>query len=206
MYKDYNDYELLYLINDGNEEAEKILYDKYKPLVEIKANKYKLLGKRVGLEYNDLFQEGMVGLVEAINGFKDNKSTIFYSFANVCIERQILSILSYARRKKHSTLNDSFSLDMSIDENGRTLSDILVGSIDPSLEIEKIEEEEKLYKAIEKDFSDFEKSVFELKMLGLEYMEIANLLEKSYKSVDSALQRIRGKIRKILEENGQKID
>lgn len=201
MYKDYNDYELLYLINEHNEEAEKILYDKYKPIVNIKVNKYKLLGKRVGLEENDLFQEGMIGLIEATNSYKDNKSSAFSSFANICIERQILKILSYANRKKHTYLNDSFSLDVSIDDKGRTLSDIIKGSIDPSIKIEKDEEQKKLYDMVEKDLSDFEKSVFELKMLGLEYNEIANLLNKSYKSIDTALQRIRLKIRKNMSIN-----
>ena len=199
MYDNYNDYELLYMIAEKNEDAEKILYEKYRPIVEIKVNKYKLLAKRVGLDYNDLLQEGMVGLVDAINSYKDNKSSTFKSYANVCIERQILTILSYARRKKHIYLNNSFSLDEVIDDSGRTLSDLLEGSVDPSVIIEKDEEEKILYDRIESDFSEFEKSVFELKMLGLEYKEIADLLDKSYKSVDSALQRIRFKLRKVLK-------
>lgn len=201
MYNDYNDHELLYMICESSEDAANIMYEKYKSIIELKASKYRTLGKRVGLEYNDLIQEGMVGLSEAIKNYKDNKDTKFASFANVCIERQILSVLSYARRKKHYYLNDSCSLDSSIDENGKTLLDVLFDdTIDPSLKVENDEENEILYSSIYKEMSDFERSVFDLKVFGLEYKEIAQLLDKSYKSVDSALQRIKGKVKKVLDE------
>lgn len=201
MYDDYNDQELLYLICESNEDATNILYDKYKKIIDMKVNKYKTLGKRVGLEYNDLFQEGMVGLSEAIKNYKDNRDTKFASFANVCIERQILSVLSYAQRKKHSFLNDSCSLDSSIDETGRTLLDVLLDdTFDPSVKVENDEEKDLLYNSMYKEMSDFERNVFDLKVLGLEYKEIAALLDKSYKSVDSALQRIRSKVKKVLDE------
>lgn len=199
-YKNYNDNELLYLVSEHNEEAERILYEKYKPIIEIKVRKYRLLGKKVGLEYSDLIQEGLIGFSDAIKSYKENKDVLFKSFANMCIERQILSILSYNGRKKHSLLNDSSSLDIPIDEEGRTLSDIIGGGTDPSKKVEFDEENDKLYEPIYKDMSDFEKNVFDLKMLGLEYKEIASLLDKSYKSVDSALQRIRLKIKKVLDE------
>ena len=201
MYNDYNDHELLYMICEASEDAMNIMYEKYKSIIELKASKYRTLGKRVGLEYNDLIQEGMVGLSEAIKSYKDNKDTKFASFANVCIERQILSVLSYARRKKHHYLNDSCSLDSSIDENGKTLLDVLFDdTIDPSLKVENDEENDILYSSLYKEMSDFERSVFDLKVFGLEYKEIAQLLDKSYKSVDSALQRIKGKVKKVLDE------
>lgn len=207
MYRDYNDNELLYLIGESNESALDIMYDKYKPIVEIKAKKYRLLGKKVGLEYNDLIQEGMLGLSDAIKSYKDNKDTKFSSFANVCIERQILSILSYSSRKKHSFLNDSYSLDDSIDDEGRTLLDFLFSdNLDPSVAIEKEETKEELFDKIYKELSNFEKSVLDLKMVGLDYKEISLLLEKSYKSVDSALQRIRYKVKKILDSSENIVD
>ena len=201
MYKDYNDHELLYLIGESNEEALNILYEKYRPIIELRANRYRLLGKKVGLEYNDLIQEGLIGLADAIKSYKDNKDVKFSSFANVCIERQILSILSYSTRKKHSFLNESYSLDDSIDKEGRTLLDVLFNySSDPSVMIENQETKDKLYDDLYKELSSFEKNVLDLKLLGLEYKEIAALLDKSYKSVDSALQRIRFKLKKVISE------
>jgi len=180
------------------------LYNKYKRIIHIKVKRFVNFGKKVGLEYNDLFQEGMVGLAEAIKYYRDNKDTKFASFANVCIERQILSVLSSAQRKKHSFLNDSCSLDVCVDENGRTLLDFLFDdTIDPSVKVENDEYNEFLYNSLYKEMSDFERSVFDLKILGLGYKEIATLLDKSYKSVDSALQRIRVKVKKVLEDNSR---
>ncbi len=200
MYKDYNDNELLYLIGESSESALDILYEKYKKVIELKANKYRLLGKKVGLEYNDLVQEGLVGLSEAIKSYKDNKDVKFSSFANICIERQMLSILSYSTRKKHSFLNESYSLDDSIDKDGRTLLDVLFNSTsDPSVMIENKETFDNLYSALYKELSELERDVLDLKLVGLEYKEIASLLNKSYKSIDTALQRIRIKLRKILD-------
>ena len=124
MYKDIDDYELIYLIEESNEQALNILYDKYKPIIDLKAKKYLKYGKKIGLEYQDLFQEGMLGLSEAINSFKDDKKAQFKTFANLCIERQIFSLLKKASRKKHTILNDSMSLDESINENENTLLDI----------------------------------------------------------------------------------
>ena len=201
MYKDYNDNELLYLIGESSESALDILYEKYKKVIELKANKYRLLGKKVGLEYNDLVQEGLVGLSEAIKSYKDNKDVKFSSFANICIERQMLSILSYSTRKKHSFLNESYSLDDSIDKDGRTLLDVLFNSTsDPSVMIENKETFDNLYSALYKELSELERDVLDLKLVGLEYKEIASLLNKSYKSIDTALQRIRIKLRKILDK------
>ena len=68
------------------------------------------------------------------------------------------------------------------------------------LKVENDEEKDLLYNSIYKEMSDFERNVFDLKVLGLEYKEIAALLDKSYKSVDSALQRIKGKVKKVLDE------
>lgn len=200
-YDEYNDHELVYMVSDSNEDACDILYEKYMSIIEYKAGKYFSVGKKLGLEYKDLVQEGMIGLSEAIRNYRDNKDTKFSSFANICIERQILTVITSAKRKKHYYLNDSCSLDSEIDDSGKTLSDLLFDEkIDPSNKIEYEEEKDILYSSIYKGMSDFEKAVFDLKMLGLEYKEIATILEKSYKSVDSALQRIKAKVKKALEE------
>ena len=200
MYKDYNDQELLYLISEGNEDANNILFDKYKPIIDIKLKKYLNFGKKIGLDYNDLFQEGLVGLSEAIVSYKNNKETKFSSFASLCIERQLSSLISSYNRKKYIYLNESCSLDTIIDDKGRTLMDyVFDDKNDPSIKIENLEYKKNLYKCLNNQLSDFEKSVFELKISGLDHKEISILLNKSYKSVDTALQRIRIKLRKFLK-------
>lgn len=206
MYDDYNDNELIYLIYDFNEEANRILHEKYYKIIKIKVAKYRALAKRIGLDACDLMQEGLLGLEEAINSYRDNKDMKFSSFANMCIERQILSVVNYHSRKKHTFLNDSCSIDAE-DEKGRTMLDYsLKSDIDPLMMMEKEEEKNSIYDLMTKDLSKLEKEVFELKLNGLDYREIARLLNKSYKSIDSALQRIRVKLKKILNEMEKNID
>ena len=203
MYDDYNDQELLYLICESNEDATNILYDKYKKIIDMKVNKYKTLGKRVGLEYNDLFQEGMVGLSEAINSYKDSKESKFSSFANICIDRQLFSLLAKAKRKKHDFLNESYSLDLQVADGINMLDHLFVDNEDLSVKLEREETANNLYNSICEGLSTFEKMVFDLKIAGFEYNEIAKLLDKSYKSVDSALQRIRMKAKKVIEHKNE---
>lgn len=206
MYDDYNDNELIYLIYDFNEEANRILHEKYYKIIKIKVAKYRALARRIGLDTCDLMQEGLLGLEEAINSYRDNKDMKFSSFANMCIERQILSVVNYHSRKKHTFLNDSCSIDAE-DEKGRTMLDYsLKSDIDPLMMMEKEEEKNSIYDLMTKDLSKLEKEVFELKLNGLDYREIARLLNKSYKSIDSALQRIRVKLKKILNEMEKNID
>lgn len=201
MYKDINDFELIYLIEEKNEEALNILYDKYKPIIDLKAKRYLKYGKKIGLEYQDLFQEGMLGLSEAISSFKDDKKAQFKTFANLCIERQIFSLLKKASRKKHTLLNDSVSLDESINENENTLLDIFFEEgKDPSEMVEFKENKRELFKKIYQVLTPLEREVFDLKTNNFDYKEISRLLNKSYKSIDSAIQRIRLKVRKIIEE------
>lgn len=206
MYDDYNDNELIYLIYDFNEDANRILHEKYYKIIKIKVAKYRALAKRMGLDTCDLMQEGLLGLEEAINSYRDNKDMKFSSFANMCIERQILSVVNYHSRKKHTFLNDSCSIDAE-DEKGRTMLDYsLKTDTDPLMMMEKEEEKNSIYDLMTKDLSKLEKEVFELKLNGLDYREIARLLNKSYKSIDSALQRIRVKLKKILNEMEKNID
>ncbi len=198
MYKDYDDNELLYLINESNEDASNILYEKYKNIVSIKIKKYLKYANKLGLEYSDLYQEGMVGLSEAIEGFKSSKETKFSTFANICIERQIFSALTKSSRKKHTILNDSLSLDNTYDDNLSLLNFVFDRNSDPGVYLENKERVEELYKKIIDVLTDLEKEVFKLKINGFDYKEISEIINKSYKSVDTAIQRIKTKIRKIL--------
>lgn len=201
MYKNYNDYELVYLIGEENEQALNILYEKYKPIILLKIKKYTKYAKKIGLEHNDLFQEGMIGLSEAITNFKVKKEVKFSTFANLCIERQLFSALKRASRKKHNILNDSLSLDNNINNEEVTLMDFLFDkNSDPSLHIEGIEIKKDLYNRLAQILTPLEKEVFNLKINNFEYKEMCLILNKSYKSIDSTIQRIRLKVGKVLEE------
>ena len=112
----------MYDIYDFNADANRILHEKYYKIIKINVAKYRVLAKRIGLDTCDLMQEGLLGLEEAINSYRDNKDMKFSSFANMCIERQILSVLNYHSRKKHTFLNDACSIVVE-DEKGRTVLD-----------------------------------------------------------------------------------
>lgn len=202
MYKEENDFELVYLIEENNEKAEAILYEKYKPIIDMKIKKYLRYAARLGLEYSDLHQEGMLGLSEAISSFKSQKDVQFRTFANLCIERQIFTALKKASRKKHILLNDSLSLDNTVNDDETTILDFIFDkSSDPSIYIESKENKLELLNKIYTVLTVFEKEVFELKINSFDYNEISQLLGKSYKSIDSAIQRIRTKVKKLLDEN-----
>lgn len=196
---EYNDNELLDLVSEGSEEAYNILYKKYSRLIESTAKKYLLYGKKVGLEYNDLVNEGMIGLSEAINSYKDHMDASFFTFVTACIKNQVFSILASHGRKKHNALNDSYSLDY-VDEDSQTsfIDFIKCNDLDPSIKVELEENKKNLYEVMHKELSDFEKEVFDLKMSGLDNKEIAIILNKSYKSIATALDRIKQKLRKVI--------
>ena len=113
--KDYenlpDDGELLYMISDNNDETKFLISQKYKPVITYYANKYSTYVEGKGLDFNDLYQEGLIGLIGAVDSFKERKDIKFSTFAFLCIKRKILTAVKNANRKKHSILNESYSLD-----------------------------------------------------------------------------------------------
>ncbi len=198
-YRDYNDYELLSYISEKNEEASEVLFEKYRPLILATANRMLGYCKNTGLELNDLIQEGMLGLNLAMNSFDEEKDTSFYTYAKMCIERKIISQVVSSRRLKHKVLNDSLSLE-NTDENNtdyvydKSLTD---NSYNPEEILFNGENEKDLVKEVSDILTDFEAQVFELKINGFDYKEIAEILDKDIKAIDNALQRIKVKIKKL---------
>jgi RNA polymerase sporulation-specific sigma factor len=201
-YDQYNDFELLDLTCAENEEAYDVLYNKYKSVVEIKAKKYLRYVKNKGLDLNDLIQEGMIGLSEAIRDFKTQKDVKFSTFANMCIERQINSAITKANRIKHRSLNESLSLDDKVTDDDKSLMDTVfdVKDTDPSNYLVALENKEEFYEKVEKELTPLELKVLYLRLKNLNYNEIARKLNKSYKSVDSAIQRIKNKLRLVFKD------
>lgn len=197
---------MLYLISENNEEANEIIYKKYIPIINYKIKKFSNYSKKIGLEEADLFQEGMIGLSEAIKGFNEEKNVKFSTFANLCIERQVFTALKKASRKKHDILNTSLSLDSTYnDENTSLIDFILDTSKEPGLYIEDEETKENLYNEIVEKLTDLEKNVLILKINNFNYKEIGELLNKTYKSIDSTLQRIKTKVLKILKKQNESV-
>ncbi len=201
MYNNENDYELLYLIEEENEEAKEIFFEKYKPIVEMKANKFYSTYNNNGYELNDLIQEGMLALNKAIKDYKDEKDVKFNTFANVCIERQMLSFIRSVNRQKHQLLNNSISIDAQ-NSNGMSLYDMLNDNEanNPEKSFVSIEEQKDLKNKMKEYLTERESEVFDLRFEGFSYQEIASLLNISVKSVDGTISRIKQKLAKIKKD------
>lgn len=198
-YQEYNDYQLIDMIAEQNEVAEQIIYEKYRPLVISKANKYFPFVKNKGVEMSDLIQEGLIGLADAIQKYKDNRDAQFKTFANLCVEREIQTYVTKTNRFKHQTLNNALSLSAETKDGETTfmefLSDESANPINHILDKDRIE---LIIKHLNNVLSDIEKQVFDLKTANFSYKEIAILLGKSPKAIDNALQRIKVKFRNIM--------
>ncbi len=196
-YKDYNDYELIEYINEGNEDANNILIKKYEPLIIKIATKMLPYCKNNGLEKNDLIQEGMIGLSHALDRYQEQKDTLFYTYAKTCIERKIISVVIGSNRNKNKILNESISYD---DEENLLLKFISDTNQTPEEAVLNVAIEEDLVNRINKVLTDLEQQVFTLLINGFKYKEIAEILDKDQKSIDNAIQRIKNKIKKELKK------
>lgn len=196
-YKDFNDYELLSYIAEGNEDANNIIIKKYEPLINKIAIKMLPYCQNNGLEKSDLIQEGMIGLNHAIDRYQEQEDALFYTYAKKCIERKIISVVVSSNRNKNKILNESISYD---DEENLLIKFIKSQSPSPEEQILNLELEEDLLIRIKDVLTDLEEQVFSLLISGFKYREIAEILDKDQKSIDNAIQRIKTKIKNILKD------
>ena len=193
-YEDIRDEELLGQLSAGSDSITEYLCKKYKHLVMKKANALYL----IGAEKEDLIQEGMIGLFKAIRDFSPEKESSFYHFAELCISRQMYHAIEASRRLKHAPLNSYVSLSAGSgeEESGLTYGDLIGDTSEHNPERLFIEQEDyqNLFAQLEQLLSPMEKRVCDLYLQGMDYRQIADYMEKSPKSIDNALQRIRKKI------------
>lgn len=191
----YNDYELVYLAQEYNEDAIEILYRKYKNLIYSKAYKYYFMLKHCGLEFDDVIQEAMIAFDDAIKCFNQENDCNFLTFAYACIIRKLNSLFKKYNNKKNILLNSAISLESN-------LYDIIYDKNDiPDNEIFSLDDSHDLYNKIKCKLSNFEDFVFELKINNFSNTEIMNILDVNYKNVCNAVIRIRNKINNIIGEN-----
>ena len=198
-YANLTDEQIISQIKEGDEQALSFLLDKYKDLVNSKVGKYFI----IGAEREDIIQEGMIGLYKAIRGFDHCKQNTFKTFANLCIERQLITAIKSSNRQKHMPLNSYLSLNTYAydnDEDGTELIETFeVDTIEDPLEtIMKKESFDEIQKTMHKSLSKFEEQVLDRYIQGESYEIIAKRLDTPVKSVDNAIQRIRKKAIKNL--------
>ena len=201
-YNNMSDDVLLELINKKDTDALDFLICKYKDLVNSKVNKYFI----IGAEKEDIVQEGLIGLYKAIKDYKPDKQNSFKSFANLCIERQLITAIKSSNRQKHMPLNSYLSLNMTAFENedgnnDTQIVDVLENTVieDPLDTITKKEYFLSVENVIDSSLSDFEKKVLNRYVQGESYVKIAERLDAPVKSVDNAIQRIRKKTAKNIQ-------
>ena len=192
-YKNINDYEVLYFASEDMDTSYDILSQKYSPIIKSIAKRYASFVQHHGGEYQDLIQEGYLGLNQAIISYQDHLNTIFYTYACICIERNMNTYCRSLGAKKHQVLNhclpdDNYSCSCVEDTS---FSGTFYKSSSKDL-LKTIFS--KLY------FLDLDtRCVFLLKYNGFTYREISQLLAISLSTVDSKIAKARNYLKKCLE-------
>ncbi len=202
-YTEMTDEEIVDLAQQGDQYAIEFLVDKYKNFVRAKARSYFL----IGADKEDIIQEGMIGLFKAIRDYRLDKLTSFRAFAELCITRQIITAIKTATRQKHIPLNSYVSLNKPIydEESDRTLIDILSTNKITNPEDIIISREEFIFieKKMGEILSSLEWKVLMAYLEGKSYQEIAVELKRHVKSIDNALQRVKRKLEKYLDDRNE---
>lgn len=190
-YKKINDYEVVYMVRENDDEAREIIFNKYIPIVKRLASNYLTLAKGVRVEFEDLVQEGLIALNDAIEKYSENSGTLFYTFACVCVERRILSFCKKMGSCKHYYLNTSLCEDYFYNISDNRTPDYYLD--------ENLQENQFInFKCM---FDIYDSSIFELRYNGFSYKEISVLLDMPITTVDGRLY----KIRKILQNKVKKV-
>ena len=199
QYKDMKDEDLITIIKSGDKLALEFLIDKYKELVNMKVSKFFM----IGAEREDIVQEGLIGLFKAIKCYNEEKQNSFKTFANLCIERQLITAIKSSNRQKHIPLNSYLSLNTTAydEDEDSSILDVFDShqTEDPLETITKKEYYQAVEESIDKLLSGFEKQVLSRYIQGESYIKIAEKLDTPVKSVDNAIQRIRKKAIKNIE-------
>lgn len=203
-YQDMADEEIIALTRSGDDKAMDYLLEKYKNMVRQKVRTLFLIGG----DRDDLIQEGMIGLYKAVRDYQADRDSSFFTFADLCVSRQMYSAIKASNRKKNIPLNTYVSLYAPVfTENGEEVEKsplldniILQNNINPEeLFIDK-ESKSVIEYELGRRLSSLEKDVLVLYLGDLNYVQIAERLEREPKSVDNALQRIKSKLSQVLEE------
>lgn len=200
-YENITDEELIDRLRDGESQVTDYIMEKYKNLVRKKAKSMYILGA----DNDDLIQEGMIGLFKAVRDYDAGRDASFYTFADLCISRQMYNAVQASRREKHTPLNTYVSLYADIQEaeggeNSTELVNVLASAAETNPEQLVIDQENvaDIEAIIDKELSGFEKQVLDLYLTGMSYSQIAKVLSRDEKSTDNALQRLKAKLRKAV--------
>ncbi|MBE5786709.1 MAG: RNA polymerase sporulation sigma factor SigH [Clostridiales bacterium] len=198
-FQSMQDEDVVVLAQQGDGQALAYLLNKYKNFVRSKARSYFL----IGADHEDIVQEGMIGLYKSIRDFQPDRLASFRSFAELCVKRQIITAIKAATRQKHVPLNSYVSLNKPLydEESDRTLLDVIEGRVTNPEDLYISQEDlSRIQKQINEILSDLERQVLSAFLDGKTYQEISEMLGRHVKSIDNALQRVKRKLFKFLED------
>lgn len=204
-FEDAADEELILRQRDGESEITDYIMNKYKNMVRSKAKAMFILGA----DRDDLIQEGMIGLFKAIRDYDSGRDASFYTFADLCVSRQMYTAVQASRRQKHVPLNNYVSLYSSSQVQTEGEETFLFHALSRGMEDnpEKLmidrENLSSLESTIGKELSSFEKEVLDLYITGMSYSQIAKVLGRDEKSTDNAVQRMRWKLKRLIRDEKQ---
>ncbi len=200
---EFSEEELISLALENNETAKNKIYDQYKYIVQIILKKYQRIAFNAGLDLNELEQEAYYAFSDAIKNYREDKNTKFATFLTLCINRRIKKIIKRALGEKAKIINNTFSLDYAHDEDGSTLQDVLSDNLktDPLYNLEIKENYEELLTNIKKCLSQSEYEIFIFLRNEFDYQTIASITKKNAKQIDNAIQRVKNKIKDILNRD-----
>ncbi len=194
-YRDLNDNELVYMIKENNDEAMGFIYNKYKPLVKSLAKKYLFQAKEMGLELEDLIQEGLLGLCKAAYSFNQGSDNIFYTYALVSVKRTMLRVIKHHGTQKKMLLNKAISYNEQLFDNLTLIETISDDKLLSPIESICVHELNLQLINFINSLSFIYAQVFELKFNGFKHVEIARLLDITEKTVDNACVAIRKRLK-----------
>lgn len=190
-----SDQELVRLVQKGEEKATALLFFRMMPLVKRRAAAY---AGRSAMDLEDLVQEGLMGLLCAVNTYRDDGKASFSTYAGVCIHHRIISAVKASFRQKNLPLHNYVPYE----EDGGETPAVRDDTRNPEDRIIAKEEEARIYRMIDNHLSGFERTVLQLFLSGHSYDEIGEMTNSSAKSADNALQRVRRKLRTAVAGDG----
>ena len=199
---DVNDYELIMLYREDDEDAKNLLFLKYKFIIDILIRKYKAGIVALNIDFQEVYSECTVAFSDALKSFKDSKNASLPTFITLCVERRLKGVLRKYNRNKYKDMHESYSLDFVYDDVDSSLMNSISdeGEFDPLKNMTDKERYQEFICEIKNSLTQRENDVFVLMINGLNYREIAKILNKTDKQVDNTMQRIKGKIKSLLNE------
>lgn len=192
---EYPDNELVYYLNDNNEDAVDIVYNKYKYIVEVLLNKYKRVFFALKIDLEEIRQEANLAFSYAIFNYDEKKDAKLATFITLCVDRKIRSVIKKYETTKNKVFSESISLDN--EESVFSLNNFGDDTYEPLKTIVNIDMLDYINNEVKEILSKGEIEVYNLLLEGMNYIEIADKLNKTPKQIDNTIQRIRYKLKEF---------